>query len=105
MTIRFSASEHTSVSPWRRFAASAVCGPACNDNDPEAPSDSILRAALRLFAEHGLSAARHARDKAEDAFFAADREAYRWWFAVCQALDRKVAAEVNHYSDDGQQSL
>ncbi|MXP41033.1 hypothetical protein GRI75_05160 [Altererythrobacter soli] len=53
-----------------------------------------MRAALRHFADHGLAAASHARRRAETAFFAGDREAYRWWLGICRTLDRRMAREL-----------
>ena len=56
--------------------------------------ERLLKAALRHFAEHGLSAAERARDNAEAAFFAGNREDYRWWMAICTTLDRRMSAAV-----------
>ncbi|WP_427969063.1 hypothetical protein [Altererythrobacter sp.] len=67
---------------------------AANDNGEHGTSDLMLNAALRHFAEHGLGAARAAREKAEAAFFAGDRESYDWWLGVCRTLDRRLAASV-----------
>ena len=67
---------------------------AANDNGQTEPDDAVLRAALRHFAEHGLAAAEQARRHAEDAFFAGDREAYRWWLDICRTLDRRMAREL-----------
>jgi len=67
---------------------------AANDNYVTGPDDATLRAALRHFAEHGLAAAEQARRRAEEAFFAGDREAYRWWLDICRTLDRRMAHEV-----------
>lgn len=60
--------------------------------------ERLLKAALRHFAEHGLSAAERARDNAETAFFAGNREQYRWWMAICTALDRRMSAAVAFHS-------
>ena len=54
----------------------------------------MLRAALRHFADHGLGAARAAREQAEQAFFAGDRQSYDWWLGVTRALDRRLALEA-----------
>jgi len=54
----------------------------------------MLHAALRHFSEHGLAAASSARQQAEKAFHAGDREAYRWWLAICRALDGRMAREL-----------
>jgi hypothetical protein len=67
---------------------------AANDNFLAQTDDATLRAALRHFAEHGLAAAEHARRHAEQAFFAGDREAYRWWLDICRTLDRRMAREL-----------
>lgn len=58
------------------------------------PNDKVLHAALRHFAEDGLSAARSARLKAEDAFFAGDRQTYDWWLSITRILDRRMAAHA-----------
>ena len=67
---------------------------AANDDLADGEGEALLRAALRLFANHGLGAARHAQAAAEAAFFAADRERYRWWLAVTRTLDRRLAVEL-----------
>lgn len=58
------------------------------------PSDKALHAALRHFAEDGLGAARSARSRAEDAFFAGDRQTYDWWLSITRILDRRLAAHA-----------
>lgn len=68
---------------------------AANDNVIARPDDATLRAALRHFADYGLAAAEHARHRAEAAFFAGDRDAYRWWLEICRTLDRRMAAAVD----------
>ena len=68
--------------------------PAVNDNAADPSGDALLRAALRLFAEHGLGAGHRAQGQAEAAFFDGDRERYRWWLAVTRTLDRKLAVEL-----------
>ena len=67
---------------------------AANDDFTDGEGEALLRAALRLFADHGLGAARHAQAAAETAFFAGNRERYRWWLAVTRTLDRKLAVEL-----------
>ena len=69
-------------------------GPVANDNNAAHSDDALLNAALRHFAEHGMAAASHARRRAEAAFFAGDRDAYRWWLGVCRTLDRRLAREL-----------
>jgi hypothetical protein len=81
------------VSP--AVSAPFEAAPAANDNAGQPGNDALLRAALRLFAEHGLGAAHRAQAQAEDAFFAGDRERYRWWLTVTRTLDRKLAVELS----------
>ena len=71
---------------------------AANDNDLGSihgkASDQMLRAALRHFAQHGLGAAREARTRAEEAFFAGDRQACDWWLGITRTLDRRLAQQA-----------
>jgi hypothetical protein len=67
---------------------------AANDNGAGLGGEALLHAALRHFSEHGLSAANRARDNAEAAFFAGRSDEYRWWMAICTALDRRMPAAV-----------
>ncbi|MDP3674743.1 MAG: hypothetical protein Q8R44_06575 [Novosphingobium sp.] len=69
-------------------------GGAANDNGVDPQGDALLRAALRMFAEYGLGAGHRAQGEAEAAFFAGERERYRWWLAVTRTLDRKLAVEL-----------
>lgn len=85
-----------------RFLARPVRMLAANDNRPQrgeaAPSDEMLKSALRHFAQHGLGAARAARGKAEAAFFAGDRASYDWWLNITRTLDRRLALEAERRS-------
>ena len=63
-----------------------------------------MRAALMHFAEHGLGAARAAREKAEAAFFAGDRAGYDWWLAITRTLDRRMAIEAERAAISDQAS-
>ena len=67
---------------------------AANDNTADPQDDGLLRTALRMFAAHGLGAGHRAQTEAEAAFFAGERERYRWWLAVTRTLDRKLAVEL-----------
>lgn len=67
---------------------------AVNDNGIDPRGEALLRAALRLFADHGLGAAHRAQTEAEAAFFSGNREGYRWWLAITRTLDRKLAVEL-----------
>lgn len=73
---------------------------AANDNGESHTDEAMLRAALRHFAEHGMAAAEQARIHAEAAFFADDREAYRWWLAICRTLDRRLARKLTMGTKD-----
>jgi len=81
-------------------ARAAVAHPA-NDNPGAGRTmdDRFLHTALRYFAQHGIGAAAHARREAERAFFAGDRETYRWWLSVCRTLDRRTAARLVRESE------
>lgn len=65
---------------------------AGRDGSHGADGERLLRAALRHFAEYGLSAAERAREFAEAAFFAGDSDKYRQWMAICATLDRRMPA-------------
>ena len=94
MTIRFAAANPE----YNPVVARVLGGPArlraVNDNVLGICSDKLLKAALHHFAEHGLGAAERARTLAEAAFFAGDREQYRWWLSICRTLDRRMADAV-----------
>jgi hypothetical protein len=94
MSIRFAAppkSFSVRIAPAR--VREALARPD-NDNEPPLSDNALLRAALRHFAEHGLAAAGHARRRAEAAYFAGDRDAYRWWLGICRTLDRRLARQL-----------
>lgn len=82
------------AAPFARTIANVAPGHPVNDNGADPQGDALLRAALRLFAEHGLGAGHRAQTEAEAAFFAGDRPRYRWWLSVTRALDRKLATEL-----------
>jgi hypothetical protein len=94
MTIRFAAADRGASGFIARTFIASIPPRAANDNIDGISSDTLLRGALRHFAEHGLSAAERARENAESAFFAGDSEQYRWWLAICNALDRRMASAV-----------
>ena len=76
------------------FAVPAELARAANDNGADPQGEALLRTALRMFAEYGLGAGHRAQGEAEAAFFAGERERYRWWLAVTRTLDRKLAVEL-----------
>ncbi|MDA9918314.1 hypothetical protein N9D37_00300 [Erythrobacter sp.] len=98
MSIRFAApntpGRFSVAAPSVRPMVRRASHQTANDNGEGAQSDTMLRAALRHFAEHGLGAAREARLEAEKAFFAGDRSRYDWWMSVTRTLDRRMAAEA-----------
>lgn len=98
MSIRFAApptpGRYPACSPIARALAGRAIERAANDNCAPEAHDQMLRAALRQFAQHGLGAARSAREQAEKAFFAGDRQSYDWWLGVTRTLDRRLALEI-----------
>lgn len=60
-------------------------------NDHDRQEDVLLAAALRLFAAHGLSAAKRACEAAEIATANGDSAGAAWWIAVCATLDGPMA--------------
>ena len=94
MSIRFAAAPRGDSFALARLLAKPRLREAVNDNAMGLTRDGLLRAALKHFAEHGLAAAERARDNAEQAFFAGDREQYQYWLEVCRALDRRMANAV-----------
>ena len=94
MSIRFAAPPQARNVRLSGARARAALTGAANDNNAAYADDALLRAALRHFAEHGMAAASHARRRAEAAFFAGDRNAYRWWLGVCRTLYRRLARDL-----------
>lgn len=97
MTVHFAAARSVSHSPVARAFARRAIARAANDNGDLAlqqHQDSVLRAALLHFAKHGLAGPSEARKEAEQAFFAGDSDAYKWWLDICRTLDRRMAEEV-----------
>ncbi len=94
MSIHFVAASTGLVSATVRFRRAPMPMSAANDNCDVIGGEQLLHAALRHFAEHGLSAAARARANAEAAFFDGRSEDYRWWMAICTALDRRMPGAV-----------
>jgi hypothetical protein len=92
MTIRFAAAQSGNASIVARILGGSMPLRAANDNTWNLSGDRVVQAALRHFARHGLAAAQVAMDRAEDAFFAGDRDGFRMWSAICRVLDRRMAA-------------
>lgn len=99
MPVHFAAACSNHYKVLTRLRAPRMPLTAANDNAGGASGSSVggellLKAALRHFAQHGLSAAERARENAEAAFFAGDSDQYRWWMAICTTLDRRMPAAV-----------
>ncbi|WP_235911334.1 hypothetical protein [Croceibacterium soli] len=94
MSIRFAAPPQAMSARLSEEQVRAFARRPANDDQEVGADEAMLRAALRHFADHGLAAASHARRRAETAFFAGDREAYRWWLGICRTLDRRMAREL-----------
>ncbi len=96
MSIHFAAARRTTWSPVARALARRARGRAANDNSdlPSIDSDVLLRRALEHLGAHGLGAGRHAYSKAELALINRDREEFAKWHAICRALDRTLAEQL-----------
>ena len=94
MTIRFAAQPDALAPRMSRRSVRELHLLAANDEGGEHSTDSMLHAALRHFAEHGLAAAQRARGQAEAALRADDRQGYLWWLDICRTLDRRLAGEL-----------
>ncbi len=99
MPIRFAAACTSPLSASVTLRRHGMPLHAANDNGGGIGGEALLHAALRHFAEHGLSAAGRARDNAEAAFFAGRSDDYRWWMAICTALDRRMTAAAAFHRD------
>lgn len=90
MSIRFAAAHRADRAAAGRLRALGSLR-AANDNAAGFSGDKLLRASLQHFARYGLCAAERARENAERAFFAGDRDDYQWWLSICRVLDRRMA--------------
>ena len=97
MPVHFAAACSNQFSAIGRLRPARTPLDAANDNGGGIGGERLLKAALRHFSEHGLGAAERARENAEAAFFVGNREEYRWWMAICTALDRRMAAAVEFH--------
>lgn len=94
MSIRFAAPDSACRVRMSRAHVQAIRPFAAND-DGSIFGRSHLQAALRHFAQHGLSAAQHAREQAIAAGRKGDRQTFEWWLEICRALDRGMARQIN----------
>ena len=96
MSIRFAAPRQAIRNRMEDTAEALACRRPANDNGPAAQlAEATLQAALRHFAQHGLAAARHARQEAESARAQGDERSFAWWRDICRALDRRLAREID----------
>lgn len=91
MTIYFAAARRRDHAAIARALSPKVRLSHANDNVVGLSGNPVMRAALGLFAEHGLGAARHACEKAEAAVSSGDGRDCRHWLSVCRMFDRRLA--------------
>ncbi|MEM7666623.1 MAG: hypothetical protein AAF250_12265 [Pseudomonadota bacterium] len=98
MAIHFAAKRGPAAAPVARILAVRSAPLAANDNGsmtstPE-QNDKLLRAALNHFGQHGLGAARAAREQVEKAVSDSDQQGYDWWLGITRTFDRRLAREI-----------
>ncbi|MEW9855871.1 hypothetical protein [Novosphingobium sp. M1R2S20] len=91
MTIRFAAANTASNIVVRACRCRSVELRPVNDNDRHRLDQSLLAAALRHFARHGMAAAENAANRALWARRDGDDQACLHWLALCRQLDRRMA--------------
>jgi len=97
MSVYFAAARRVDRSPVARALSRRAVPGSANDNGPGLlAADGDIAAALRHFAGHGLGAASNARCEAERALALGDHAGFRHWRAICRALDRRMAASLDH---------
>ncbi|WP_379550947.1 hypothetical protein [Qipengyuania sp. DGS5-3] len=72
-----------------------------NNEVVQAEDTKLIRAALQLLADHGLSAAQEAHSAAQKAIRAHDEDAYSHWREVCAKLDGRLAQTLVITSEAG----
>ena len=93
MPVHYAAARSRASSPLARIIGNGRVRIAAND-EPSlsfAPIDELTEATLRHFAEHGLGAARAAREQAEEARRAGVKAESEYWLQICRNLDRQEA--------------
>ncbi len=95
MSIRFAAPRSALRNRMDETQARTCCPMPANDNGARHTSETMLHAALRHFADHGLAAARHAFQQAQQAAEEGDEQAFSYWLEMCRALDRRMAQELD----------
>ncbi|MGB3738905.1 MAG: hypothetical protein WA948_06070 [Pontixanthobacter sp.] len=101
MTVHFAAARTQSASTVARILTRRRVRNAANDNYTTMGDDTLVAAALRHFAAHGLRAANDAKEEAERAFCAGDRKRYLWWLGVCRTLDRRISDTMERANRTG----
>lgn len=94
MSIRFAASPSRNPARMAPELVRAIRLLPANEDGVEV-HEPHLHAALRHFAEHGLSAAQHARAQAIKAARSGDKQGFDWWLEICRALDRRMARGID----------
>ena len=92
MTIYFAAArsrEHPAIA--KALSPKMRLSPA-NDNTGDLCADPVMRAALALFATHGIGATLEACRRARSAALAGNKRDCRHWLSVCRMFDRRLAA-------------
>jgi hypothetical protein len=91
MTIYFAAARNGECAAIARALSPIVQLSHANDNTAGLSANPVMRAALELFAGHGLGAARLACEKADAAASDGDGPNCRHWLSVCRMFDRRLA--------------
>jgi hypothetical protein len=91
MTIYFAAARTHGHAAVARALSPKVELSHANDNARSLIGNPVMRAALALFAEHGLGAAQLACEKAEAATLDGNDRDCRHWLSVCRMFDRRLA--------------
>lgn len=91
MTIYFVAAHSKEHAAIARTLSPKVRLNYANDNATGLSGNPVMRAALELFAGHGLGAASRACEKARAAASEGNSCDCRHWLAVCRIFDRRLA--------------
>lgn len=94
MTIRFAGAKGAGKSPLAAWRCRSVTLCPANDNARADRDHAALAAALRHFAEHGLSAAEKAGSRALLAHEAGDAAQCRQWLSLCRQFDPRLAQRL-----------
>lgn len=92
MTIYFAAARNREHPAIAKALSPKVRLSHANDNTGNIYGDPAMRAALQLFATHGIGATLEACRKARSAAAAGRRRDCHYWLSVCSMFDRRLAA-------------